>query len=177
MPIESTAPVATPATNGGVHSGTTPDAGKKELDGETFLNLLVAQLRYQDPTAPMDTSQMMAQTTQLAMMEQMTTLSSTMTESFALQMRSTASEFVGQEIIYVDADGEVQGGLVTGASFASAVPTVTVNGLAVPLDAVLGLGKIPGADGPAADGGTESDATNPAPETDSTTPDPASSAS
>ena len=79
--------------------------------------------------------------------------------------------------IYVDADGEVQGGLVTGASFASAVPTVTVNGLAVPLDAVLGLGKIPGADGPAADGGTESEATDPAPETDSTTPDPASSAS
>ena len=177
MPIESTAPVATPATNGGVHSGTTPDTGKKELDGETFLNLLVAQLRYQDPTAPMDTSQMMAQTTQLAMMEQMTTLTSTMTESFALQMRSTASEFVGQEIIYVDEDGEVQGGLVTGASFANSVPTVTVNGLAVPLDAVLGLGKIPGADVPAADAAGDADAADPAPKTEPSTPNSASSAS
>ena len=51
------------------------------------LALLVAQLRNQDPTAPMDTTEMMAQSTQMASMEQLTSLTDTSRESFALQMR------------------------------------------------------------------------------------------
>lgn len=138
MPIESTIPVGAAAPSG-IHSGSTPSTAKKDLDGETFLNLLVAQLRYQDPSAPMDTTQMMAQTTQLASMEQLTTLSKTMTESFALQMRTSAAQFVGSEVAYLDAEGNEHSGLASAASFASDVPTVTVDGVAVPLDAVLGL--------------------------------------
>lgn len=137
MPIEPTG--AATQTFGGIHSGSTPSTAKKELDSETFLNLLVAQLRYQDPTAPMDTTEMMAQTTQLASMEQLTTLTTTMTESFALQMRSSAAQFVGHAVTYLDAEGKEQSGVVTSASFADAVPTVTIGDVVVPLDAVMGL--------------------------------------
>ncbi len=44
---------------------------KNELDKDAFLKLLVAQLRYQDPTAPMDTSAFMAQTSQLTSVEKL----------------------------------------------------------------------------------------------------------
>ena len=68
-----------------VFAGPTPAAApKQELDGEAFLALLVAQLRYQDPTSPLDTSEMMAQSTQLATMEQLVTLTETSREKLSL---------------------------------------------------------------------------------------------
>ncbi|MDF2917484.1 MAG: flagellar hook capping protein, partial [Microbacterium sp.] len=48
-----------------------PPAPKQTLDSEVFLQLLVAQMKNQDPSSPLDTNEMMAQTTQLAMMEQL----------------------------------------------------------------------------------------------------------
>ena len=76
-----------------------------ELDKEAFMNLLVAQLRNQDPSSPMDTSQMMAQTTQLSTMEKLTELADTQRESFALQMRMAAATLVGQQVTWTDDDG------------------------------------------------------------------------
>lgn len=139
MPIDPTTVTTSTAYTPGIYSGQTVSTAKQSLDGETFLNLLVAQLRYQDPSSPMDTTEMMTQTTQLATMEQLTTLTSTMTESFALQMRQTAAAFVGREVTYLDAEGEPASGVVTSTSFALGVPTVRVGGVDVTLDAVLGL--------------------------------------
>lgn len=109
---------------------------KKDMDKEVFLALLVAQMRYQDPTSPMDTSEMMAQSTQLASMEQLTAVADTSRESFALQMRVAASAMLGQEVSYLDADGEVQTGTVSGVDFSGAVPMVKVGDADVPLDAI-----------------------------------------
>ena len=62
----------------------TASATSTSLDKEAFLALLVAQLKNQDPSSPMDTSEMMSQTTQLSTMEQLTAMSETSRESFAL---------------------------------------------------------------------------------------------
>lgn len=58
------------ATASGVHTGSTtpPATQKKTLDSEVFLKLLVTQLSNQDPSSPMNTNEMIAQTTQLASM-------------------------------------------------------------------------------------------------------------
>lgn len=106
------------------------------LDKQAFLELLVTQLRYQDPTSPMDTSALMAQTTQLSTMESLTELSTTQREAFALQMRSSAAALVGQQITWTDADGAARQGVVTGVSYALGVPTVRVGDTDVQLDAV-----------------------------------------
>lgn len=119
-------------------AGTTP-APKKTLDAEVFLQLLVAQMKNQDPSSPLDTNEMMAQTTQLAMMEQLVTLADTFTESFALSMRQTAAALVGKTASYVDADGVTQSGVVTKVSFENSVPSVTIGDTTVPLDAVSGV--------------------------------------
>ncbi|WP_273652273.1 flagellar hook assembly protein FlgD [Cellulomonas fimi] len=108
----------------------------KELDKQAFLDLLVAQLRNQDPSAPMDSSQLMTQTTQLSTMESLVALADTQRESFALQMRMSAAQLVGQQITWTDADGAEQSGVVTAVSYAGPVPTVKVGDTDVTLDAV-----------------------------------------
>ncbi|HZL80969.1 MAG TPA: flagellar hook capping FlgD N-terminal domain-containing protein [Demequina sp.] len=106
------------------------------LDKEAFLKLLVAQLRNQDPSKPMDSSELMAQTTQLSTMEQLTALTKTSQESFALQMRMAAASLVGRQVTYADESGATVTGAVTSVSYAGSVPTVTVGGKVVALDAV-----------------------------------------
>ncbi|MDC7122324.1 flagellar hook capping protein [Cellulomonas fimi] len=108
----------------------------KELDKQAFLDLLVAQLRNQDPSAPMDSSQLMTQTTQLSTMESLVALADTQRESFALQMRMSAAQLVGQQITWTDADGAEKSGVVSAVSYAGPVPTVRVGDTDVTLDAV-----------------------------------------
>jgi len=103
------------------------------------MSLLVTQLRNQDPSSPMDTNQMIAQTTQLAMMEKLSALATTNEESFSLQMRIAAAALVGQEVTYTDADGKESTGKATAVSYAGPVPQVTVNGQAIALDAISGV--------------------------------------
>lgn len=134
MPVDSVTAAA--ATTASTPSVTPP---KKALDAEVFLQLLVAQMKNQDPSSPLDTNEMMAQTTQLAMMEQLTALADTFTESFALSMRQTAAALVGTQASYVDADGVTRTGLVSKVSFENSIPLVTIGDTTVPLDAVSGI--------------------------------------
>ncbi|MCR2824528.1 flagellar hook assembly protein FlgD [Microbacterium sp. zg.Y909] len=132
-PIDPVGAVSSAATT------SLPTAPKQSLDSEVFLHLLVTQMKNQDPSSPLDTNEMMSQTTQLAMMEQLTALSDSFSESFALSMRQAAAALVGQHASYVDADGITQSGLVSKVSFEQGVPTVTIGDASVPLDAVSGV--------------------------------------
>jgi len=118
-------------------------APKQQFDKEMFLSLLVAQLRNQDPSSPMDTTEMMSQSSQLASMEQLTELTDTGRESFALQMRMAAAGLVGQEVSFTDAEGVVRTGTVAGVDFSTSVPAVTVGEWTVPLDAVSAVRATP----------------------------------
>ncbi|NKX53617.1 flagellar hook assembly protein FlgD [Arthrobacter mobilis] len=135
MPID---PVAS-ASGAGLYTDQTARTPKQVMDGEVFMSLLVTQLRNQDPSAPMDTNAMISQTTQLAMMEQMTALAGTNEENFSLQMRSAAAALLGRTASYPGADGSDITGEVTAVSFAAAVPTVTIGGQDIPLDALSGI--------------------------------------
>lgn len=131
----STTGVATPYASVQMGTGTAVD--KTSLGKDQFLNLLVTQMRYQDPSAPMDSSQIMAQTSSLATVEQLTELTTTQREAFALQMRLSASGFVGQTVSWTDAATKAEmSGTVDSASFAGPVPVLVVGGTEVALDAV-----------------------------------------
>ncbi|MFK0400990.1 flagellar hook capping FlgD N-terminal domain-containing protein [Microbacterium sp. NPDC090225] len=124
-----------------IHTGSTTDpaARKQVLDGEVFLKLLVTQLTHQDPSSPMDTNEMISQTTQLAMMEQLTALADNGAEAFALDMRQAAAALIGQEASYEDADGKAVTGIVTKVSFDGPVPQVTIGDKTIALDAITGV--------------------------------------
>ena len=124
----------------GFSTGTTPvTAPKQEMDSEVFMALLVAQLRNQDPSSPMDTNDMMAQQTQMASLEQLTNMSSTSSEQFALTMRMAAMNIVGRSVSYTDTAGAVVTGSATSASFANSVPTIKVGDADVKLDSILSI--------------------------------------
>lgn len=105
-------------------------APKQEMDGEMFLHLLVTQLANQDPSSPMDTNEMIAQTTQLASMERLNSLGATQDVSLAIQQRMAVAALMGQEIT-TDGDSPVTG-IVTAVSFAGVNPMVTVGDQQVP---------------------------------------------
>ncbi|QGQ20301.1 flagellar hook capping protein [Cellulomonas sp. JZ18] len=132
-------------------SGTGASAASNgELDKQAFLELLVTQLRYQDPSSPMDASALMAQTTQLTTMERLVELSDTQREAFALQMRQSAAGLVGHDVTWTDADGTTRSGRVASVSYAGTVPTVRVGDVDVPLDAVAAVTAAAPAAAPAA---------------------------
>ena len=164
----------------GLHtSAPTAAAPKQTLDKEVFLSLLVAQLRNQDPSSPMDTNEMMAQSSQLASMEQLTSLAETSRESFSLQMRVAASGLVGQEVSYVDDEGVTHTGVADAVSFADAVPMVSVGTATVALDAVATIRARTTAPTPAGAVTPVPPTTAPpaaAPTTSTTTPPPAQAA-
>jgi flagellar basal-body rod modification protein FlgD len=137
--MTSIPPVTTAA--GGLYTTMPTRAPKQTLDSEAFMSLLVTQLKNQDPSSPMDTNQMIGQTTQLAMMEQLTSMSSTSTESFALQMRIAASALIGQQVSYAGSNGAAISGTASAVSFTGKTPTVTINGVNVALDSITGVTK------------------------------------
>jgi flagellar basal-body rod modification protein FlgD len=112
-------------------------APKQSMDGEVFLHLLVTQLANQDPSSPMDTNQMISQTTQLASMERMNTLSATQESSLDLQQRLAASSLIGREI--TTAGEPPITGVVTSVSFAGGAPVVTVGEQQIPYAQIIGI--------------------------------------
>lgn len=121
------------------NSGQTVRKPVQTMDSEVFMKLLVTQLRYQDPSAPMDTNQMMSQSVQLSMMEKMTELTAGSKESFSLQMRTAAAQIIGTTVDYALADGTTGSGKASSVSFADGVPLVSVGDQKVPLDSITGI--------------------------------------
>ena len=153
MSIESIAPVTSaggslrPSAIGGI-SSSGQRAPKQVMDSEVFMSLLVAQLRHQDPSSPMDTNQMISQTTQLATMEKLNNMDRTATENFSLQMRTSAAALIGQHVSWKDGDGTQYSGIASSVSFAGAVPQVTVGERTVLLDLISGVTSPPRTDTP-----------------------------
>lgn len=134
----------TGATTGatGVPSAPAPGVSKanQEYNSELFMKLLVTQLSNQDPSSPMDSSQMVAQTAQLASMEQLTSLNKTTTGNYQAQMQSTATSMLGKSVSWTDSDGTAQTGKVASIAFSSTgTPQLTVGSSTIALTAVTGV--------------------------------------
>ncbi|MEZ0166046.1 flagellar hook capping FlgD N-terminal domain-containing protein [Kineococcus sp. LSe6-4] len=122
---------------------------KTKDDKDMFLKLLVAQLRYQDPSKPADTTQFMAQTAQFSALEAMQDVAKQSTSMVAAQNKLQASALVGQHVSYTGEDGKVVTGEVTSVSFTqqsaggtAGEPVLNVGGVSVVLSKVTGVGTI-----------------------------------
>jgi len=136
IPLSAAQPQATGATSSG--SGTSAPASS-QLDQDTFLKLMVAQLRNQDPMNPTDSSQFLAQTAQFTSLEKLEQVADQSAQAFAAQMAFGASGMVGKAITYTDADGAEATGTVASVRFGPSGPLLDVDGAEVALDKVVGL--------------------------------------
>jgi flagellar basal-body rod modification protein FlgD len=127
------------ARGAGMYPAQAAGPPKQSMNSEVFMSLLVTQLRNQDPTSPMDTNEMIAQTTQLAMMEKITEMVSTSDENFSLQMRMAAAALMGQDVTYTTDGGAPGTGTVTGVSYSGPIPRITIGTQSVALDAISGV--------------------------------------
>jgi flagellar basal-body rod modification protein FlgD len=135
-PITSTS-LVTPITE--LMQAAAPPKDKTSLDKDAFLKLLVAQLKYQDPSSPVDSSQFMAQTAQFTQVEKLEQMAQDSTAALSLQQGLAASSLVGKSVSWVDADGVSHEGTAESATFGgslSAEPTVKVGDQQVPLSQI-----------------------------------------
>jgi flagellar basal-body rod modification protein FlgD len=93
-----------------------------------FMQLLVAQMRYQDPSNPTDSSAFLAQSAQFTALEKMQTVADQTTQLVGLQVAFGASSLVGKTVAYQGADGQTTSGVVTAARFETTGPVLQVNG-------------------------------------------------
>ncbi|MGY1708635.1 flagellar hook assembly protein FlgD [Geodermatophilus sp. SYSU D00758] len=109
-----------------------------QMGKDTFLKLLVAQLRYQDPTKPADSSQMMSQTAVFTQVEKLEQLATQNAALLALQRTTSAGAMVGRTVTWTDTTGAAVTGTVTSVRLGStaAEATAVVDGKAVELSRI-----------------------------------------
>ena len=121
-PVTGTSAIATaPATT----SVDRPD----QMGSDAFLKLLVAEMKYQDPSKPMDSAEMMSQTATLTQTQALQTIADQNKQTLALQRSLSAGALVGHQVSYTATDGTTQSGVI------SAVRISTVDNTSV---AVIG---------------------------------------
>ena len=106
------------------------------LDQDAFLKLLVAQLKYQDPSSPMDSSAFMAQTAQFTSVEKLSAMAEGQTALLAAQNFQAGSSMVGRTVTYPGADNKDVVGVVSSARFSADGPVLRVGDKDVPLSSV-----------------------------------------
>jgi flagellar basal-body rod modification protein FlgD len=111
------------------------------LDKDTFLQLLVAQLKYQDPLNPTDQTQFLAQTAQFTSLEKMEAVADQTAQALAAQMAFGASGLVGRDVTYTDADGQQVSGTVSSVRFGAAGPQLSIGGSDVPMNSIVSVGQ------------------------------------
>jgi flagellar basal-body rod modification protein FlgD len=107
---------------------TTPTTGSNQvqrdgssLDKDSFLKILVGELQNMDPmsASSQDPTQSVAQMTQYSILEQLTNLSSTSTDTLNAQKQTQSLALLGKTVGYTDASGSGLSGLVQKVDFAS----------------------------------------------------------
>lgn len=112
-------PSATDATsNTSSTTSTSSTSSSNGVDYNTFLQLLIAEMKNQDPTNPMDTSQYMSQFAQLSTVEQATLTNSKLDSLLSSQSLTQADSLIGRNVSFTDS---------TGATFSGKVASVSIN--------------------------------------------------
>ena len=112
-------------------------AGKPDAMGkDTFLKLLVAQLKYQNPLSPTDGTEFMAQTAQFTVVEKLDELAKQNAELLSSNRALGASGLIGKEVVYSGLDGSDITATVTGVRFDAAGPVLRTGDTEVSLAGV-----------------------------------------
>jgi len=138
-PVSGTGAIAT-------STATSTVSRDDQMGSDMFLKLLVAEMKYQDPSSPMSTSDMMAQTATLTQTQSLQQIAQQNTQLIALQRTLPAGARVGQEVSYTDTDGTAQTGLVSAVRIDTTdnTSTAVIGGKTVDVGRITQVGTTPG---------------------------------
>jgi flagellar basal-body rod modification protein FlgD len=131
--------------------GSDPEAQESALGKDTFMKLLVTQMRNQDPLQPAKNEQMLAQLAQFSSLEQMQDLNdnivglAVLQQSNALMSQLTnSSSLIGKSVEYVDPkSGNQVWGTVSSVRIKEGLAILNIGGEDIPLANVTEVGAEP----------------------------------
>jgi flagellar basal-body rod modification protein FlgD len=125
---------------GGVAQPTKTSAGSSlgQLDSDAFLQLVVAQTRYQNPLQPTDATAMLEQTAQFTTVETLQAISETNQALLGFQQTTMALSVVGKDVNAYSLDGSPVEGFVETVRFTADGPFLHLDsGVEIPLSNVI----------------------------------------
>ena len=146
MSVSSTEGVGSPyfgatAAATGSTGSTTGTSSTDQMNKDMFLKLMVAQLRYQDPSKPADSSAFIAQTAQFTQVEKMDELVKQNAQMLLSQRTLSAGVLVGTHVTYMDEAGLTKSGTVDSVRLNDTEPMAMVNGDEVPLGRIQSMSQ------------------------------------
>ncbi len=135
MPI-TTDPTPSVVANGLHRSVDSAMSALGGLDSQGFLNLLVAQLRYQSPLEPRDPGDLMSQTAALAQLDATQQLLVAQQQQFGLQEVLVATGLLGTTVTAHAEDGSTVTGIVDAVRYTPLGPVLRIGEHELPLFAV-----------------------------------------
>jgi len=113
-------------------------AGSSELGQDAFLQLLMAQLKNQDPLNPTDSSQFMSQQAQFTQISELQKLNKSVTNGNQMMQ---ASSLIGKNVTVTDPDhsDKTISGVVNEAKMNSTGATLMIGTKEIPLDNVISV--------------------------------------
>jgi len=112
---------------------------KTELDKDSFLRILVAQLTNQDPLEPLKDTEFIAQMAQFSELEQMMNISKQLDSLTMLSLLSSGG-LVGRTVSFFDEAGEEASSRVLSVRFGDGDMTLELaSGEGIPLGAILSI--------------------------------------
>ena len=134
--LPASSPTATTAA-GSTGNGLSVKATSGSNDKDMFLQLLVAQMKYQDPMNPTDSADFLAQSAQFTALEKMQLVADQTGMLLGAQMAFGANGMVGRTVTYTLEDGTEGTGVVHGVTFGDKGPVLDVDGVEVPVSNVV----------------------------------------
>jgi len=135
-------PATEAVTSTGLYNAPTTATGNGG-DKDMFLNLLVAQLRYQDPSNPADSGEFLAQNAQFTALEKMQDVADQTAALLNAQIAFGAAGMVSKSVTYQKADGTSVSGVVGSVSYDANGPMLLVDGEQVSLGQIQSVSATP----------------------------------
>jgi flagellar basal-body rod modification protein FlgD len=124
--------------------GSAPVGGNasRTLGKDAFLNLLVTQMRHQNPLDPMKDGEFIGQLSQFSTLEGIQQLNASMSEMLLLQQMAQGANLIGKNVVYNRPDSTILGrGIVEAVKVDGGKLHLLVDGKNVSLTQVRGIAQ------------------------------------
>ena len=141
LPTATLPPGSTVSASGSSTSQAGSGLGLNGVNADTFLQLLVAQMQYQDPNNPVNSTQFLSQTAAFEEVQQLGSMQTSLASLVSAQQAQTATAMLGQTVNGTDLSGSPVSGKVTGVQLTSNGPVLQVGTSSLAMSAVTSIGS------------------------------------